>query len=807
MNIEREQGQSNQWPFEFLEDPFEFEKTAGYLLSLAGYSVRREQIIGHKKIDLYIEECRLGSLRRIAVECKAHKSRLHQDDVTQIYSNYRPLYQANLIDEVLIVTRVGLSPSSETMVAETRELNHLTLHELLNMIMDFSSYLLSLLHQFDEDGLSKYYIPLRTVTGADLEKQVLEWIISESEQPLAILGSYGMGKTTFTRRMAYVLASLTIADRTARIPIVLRLGDISSEQSLEGLLGKTLTATNVVRNYTFDFFMALNQIGRFVIFLDGFDEMKHTLSWEEFRYNFRQLNRLVVQRSKVVLLGRPTAFLTDEEHLHALHGLRHYKETQIREPGWPDYQEIHLAPFNREQVDAFLDCYLRYRIETAQTTRERREMERVLTTHAKELSSKHFADIARRPVQLRMIAEVLPQWQGDLSDLTLAILYSIFIDLMIEREQDKLSRRHFSAKERRVFAGEVAFWLWDAKSEMNLRAEDIPDHLILGLCRGDESIEAARRDLVSACFLERKIGSALYFPHRSFQEFLVAENIIKKLSTGTISFEKADSIATEQVVSFMHSLLNTNILKSWEHHFDTFRGQLSLRFAGTWASEVRYLPYLLGCVKRADNPWYPLMWVLCFFSHPPAGKKEHLALLLEFYDTLKAKVSSLSVRKMRACPEEEESIDIRYAFICYLCVLATVPTAVSYSRARNWVSDFIQVLCGVGQTTNEGSLDRSKGGARKSIGTEESKNAFFPDRLIIEFMSKISISKKHSRIDLLGTYPFLLTVLRSYCLIKEWVSGTTIHAGNIKLPRTVDVGSEEIVFVSEFHKTYCGRTV
>ena len=95
-----------------------------------------------------------------------------------------------------------------------------------------------------------------------------------------------MGKTSFARHLAAVLAKEHLENGRKRIPILLRLGEISSEQSLEGLLGKAFTALSFVRNYNFNAFMALNNLGRFVIFLDGFDEMKHTLSWEQCRFNW-----------------------------------------------------------------------------------------------------------------------------------------------------------------------------------------------------------------------------------------------------------------------------------------------------------------------------------------------------------------------------------------------------------------------------------------------------------------------------------------------------------------------------------------
>jgi hypothetical protein len=89
--------------------------------------------------------------------------------------------------------------------------------------------------------------------------------------------------------------------------------------------------------------MKLNSSGRFVILLDGFDEMKKTMSWESMRYNLGQLNKLVDSNSKVVILGRPSAFLTEAEYKEALHGIRPILNTERSIPGWPDYEEYHLS--------------------------------------------------------------------------------------------------------------------------------------------------------------------------------------------------------------------------------------------------------------------------------------------------------------------------------------------------------------------------------------------------------------------------------------------------------------------------------
>lgn len=244
-----------------------FEQMVGELLRLSGYEVKNEILIGHKKVDLYVEERRLGSVKRIAVECKNYAPTLSQAQVTDIHTNYRPLYESNLIDEILIVTRNGLAPSANTLVSLTRELTHLTFDELQSSIMDFRPYLIGLVQQFDDQGLSNYYIDPISQDGDHLETITLGWINSTDENPIAVLASYGMGKTTFARRMSHILADKAIRDSSQRIPILIKLGDISSEQSLEGLLGKAFTAASVVRNYTFSTFLRLNQMGRFGFFL------------------------------------------------------------------------------------------------------------------------------------------------------------------------------------------------------------------------------------------------------------------------------------------------------------------------------------------------------------------------------------------------------------------------------------------------------------------------------------------------------------------------------------------------------------
>jgi len=92
-------------------------------------------------------------------------------------------------------------------------------------------------------------------------------------------------------------------------------------------------------------------------------------------------------------------------------------------------------------------------------------------------------------------------------------------------------------------------------------------------------LDGVRRELVSACFLEMKQGNRLYFPHRTFQEFLVAEYIILKApspsSRGRLSINRVSAGFNKEVVRFLrqhsaHAELSANI----REYLAVYRGQI-----------------------------------------------------------------------------------------------------------------------------------------------------------------------------------------------------------------------------------------
>lgn len=627
-----------------------FELQVGEALELAGFRVTSEQLVGHAKVDLLARETRFGGEHTIAVECKNEAKRLSRRRVVAIWTDWEPLIDRGLVDEVLIVAANGLAPSAMAYVEGKRGLAAQRLEDLLASSIRFGSYLSALREEYthSSDGLRHYYIPPTDVDGRDLEDVIRRWLAGDTasgpspNQPIAVLGAYGLGKSSFATHLAARLAEEAEADVTARVPVLVRLHELIGEQSLEGLLGKHFTATHDAPGYSFAKLMKLNRAGRLVVFFDGFDEMRQMLTWREFRHNLRELNRMCVGDARVVILGRPTAFETDAQQRLGLHGEQGDRDGRLRrDPDWPDYHELELATLTEDQCKTFLRRYLAYRQGGDEIDDEG------FDSLWYSVNSQALRDISRRPVQLRMLAEILPSYSGDTDQLDIVTLYDLFVDELIDRvigrEEEKQSRLAFSSEDRRLFLRRFAYWLWTSQPTDQVTTDQLPDELVEPFApTGD--LEAARRDLVVGSPLDRRAGGRIRFPHRSFQEFLVAEELWARLGAqsgadpGASPRERAitmvteaDQVVSREVADFMSMLRSGRDEAVSRKLLVAFEGQMSMRLiealfmTSSGTEEIR--KRLAGKAgPGAIRPWELLVLTLWNRREGGSGDATHVAL-------------------------------------------------------------------------------------------------------------------------------------------------------------------------------------
>ena len=598
-----------------------FEANVAKLLFTAGYDVNHNVQIGHQQVDVYAIKKDLGRTIRTAVECKFESYPLKKEDVAHIYVKYDSLYDANKIDEILIVTINGMTAPAKEMVNCKRNLSHVTYIELQSSLMDFSRYLEYLIQLFNEDGLREYYIPLRYSKGDsnysfDLFNYVKTWIDSHEVKPLALLSSYGTGKTSFSRFLAARLAENYNADVTSRIPILIDLGKISDEQSLEGLLGKVMTTEFFIRNYSFDLFMELNNQGRFLIIFDSFDEMKQGISWTSFLRNMDEIKRVITPLSRVIMCGRPSVFLDEAERLEALHDQYKVGQQWIRETTFKGFEEISLAKFDEKEIEMFLKKYLAYLKKTGTIKKDSivRVFERLKDERAKGL-----LDLAKRPVQLKMIANVLPEWKDPLNELSRTLLYEHFIDLLIRRESKKTSRSHITCDDRRKFSRTLACHMWFSNGRHFIKADDIPKELVSSIPSAKLSNARAKlRELIVGSCLELKPPDLLYFPHRSVQEFLVAEEIVERFKNPNISLVELNDAMSADIADFVIGLIKPDDLISATSKILSHKGPLPLRIENMVQSSREFINHIVSQIKPGVSSVWPGLFYLSLY------KKNHL---------------------------------------------------------------------------------------------------------------------------------------------------------------------------------------
>jgi predicted NACHT family NTPase len=98
-----------------------------------------------------------------------------------------------------------------------------------------------------------------TQSVVELEPLIDEWVANSTvQEAVAILGSYGTGKSSFARRIAWSYAQKFKAQETVRMPLLIELKEFSSHQDLRSLITDYLVNRHRIKNYSYELFRTLN---------------------------------------------------------------------------------------------------------------------------------------------------------------------------------------------------------------------------------------------------------------------------------------------------------------------------------------------------------------------------------------------------------------------------------------------------------------------------------------------------------------------------------------------------------------------
>jgi hypothetical protein len=256
-----------------------------------------------------------------------------------------------------------------------------------------------------------------------------------------VVGEYGQGKTA----TALHLANRMIDAKSQRIPIYF---------SLKGKAPRNAEGFDIMASFSSSFGIDLNALkilndnGRLLLILDGFDEMDFIGDWGVRKLHFRSLWKLVTPSTKMILTGRPNYFADIDEFSSAL-------LDKITNHNIPYGSIVSLQKFSPEQVSAVLD-----KVDVQIKT----EIESVLT----KSTSKQFADLISRPSNLSL---VIRMWKArnlieKSNNLTAASVIDEFLKNSYERQLEKNTQSSYnvlSPLEREYFMLGVALQMYDAQ--------------------------------------------------------------------------------------------------------------------------------------------------------------------------------------------------------------------------------------------------------------------------------------------------------------------------------------------------------
>lgn len=644
-------------------------QTSNLLRLFPGSEVSTQVELVGKRVDVVcVLPGHLAPSFRIAVECKDWNRPLTRHDCSLIVSEYVPLLEHKAIDQFLLVTRDGIVASAKKLF-DGKRTQHLCFAELADKVFDPRPLVANSIRQYSKDGLDRFYIRQRAFAPnlgtvakhydliyndfidyaiemgkrhlhearaewesyateelqniarpynyalfshcfdarkptrpVDLEDFALDWIRRDDiSLGLALLGTYGTGKSSFARRLAYVCGEMYQENTLARIPLLIELKEFGSHQDVRGLITHELVNRHGIANGSFELFQSLNASGRFVIILDGFDEMKQGMTADSLLFNFNQLGVLCTPNSKVVLCGRPTVFESQAEQDRILKG-----QTSLAASHQAKYIQVTIAPFGKDDVLDFLTRY-----SAVKFPEDLLRIKKFAYELHKEVSSgeePELESIVSRPVHLPMLAAVIPRTHMEPSKIRRSALYDEFINAIIEREMLKRRRefqQSYDTQSRKRFARDLAVEMCRQGESRSITTSEIPGHLFDEFLRPGYPVEAVRRDLVTACFLERKPPSILFFPHKSFLEFLAADYLVEFITRedvpvlADIRFE-----ISEEIFSFMAEMLpsaewvklsdlsesNLPIIRMWLDFLTRSQGHVPDLVEEQWVDTIQSFP-------------------------------------------------------------------------------------------------------------------------------------------------------------------------------------------------------------------------
>ncbi len=488
-------------------------------------------------VDIYFEEKIKGQSYRNAVFVNKE---ICEDSIYEFKEIFNNLRSNNEIEQGFIV--VEKITKEICKLANEENIKIITVHDLIQEVANFSEYLKNYIKYYEDTPIFKKdcYIPLTAnletkVNVGVIDNYLDKWLRLEGQLQLTVLGDYGTGKSTVAKRLEYRQAKRYLENPAKeRIPVLIELKIYQKSISIESLITDLLLNKYSVEIKNFNAFKHLNESGKLLLILDGFDEMASRVDKKVTLANFREFDKLISENSKVILTCR-THYFKNQDEIHKLHqGTDIYKK--IDEKG--GYTLLFLNPLKEEDFVIYLKKFFPENWEKYHQT--------IVNTY-------NLRELAEKPILLELMVQTLPQIKIEENEkLNHASLYDRYTKFWLNRDD---WRSYLESNEREFITEEIAFYLF-INNKDRIYYQELPK-LIQEKFPGKRNFEMEYldQDVRTCTFLNRDEKGDYAFVHQSFMEFFVAKqfaNDIKNKNSNNFRLKKL----SPEIAGFLKNLID-----------------------------------------------------------------------------------------------------------------------------------------------------------------------------------------------------------------------------------------------------------
>lgn len=373
--------------------------------------------------------------------------------------------------------------------------------------------------------------------GIIAAEYLLEWLRGKDSPAFcALLGEYGMGKTTTCKALTRELLERRKTDKSLPLPIYVDLREYTWDKRvdftlvdiLDHILKKSWKGGQLDVGVKPEDIIQQVQTNRALMIWDGLDEVINHMSSKLANDFIRQLWRVLppLKQDKTqhpdagkMLISCRSHYFRNVQEQNAMFTSEHRDGIKGQ-----DYQALILLPFGEEQIETYLSKRLRLDKDKLQGV-----LELIRSVH-------NLPEMAERPYTLSLIAQHIPQIeQLSLRGETIqgVTLYQSMVDSWLSRDTGK---HQFSPQHKKQLMEYLAAALWKS-GQRQWNVDDLDEWLDdflyenrkLAFIYQNLDRNVLKEDLRTATFIVRPDDEHFRFAHTSLQEFFLASYLHRAL--------------------------------------------------------------------------------------------------------------------------------------------------------------------------------------------------------------------------------------------------------------------------------------